>query len=357
MDIQHKRTISFTGKKASQTVEISGAALESGFFNQLPGNTLIIYLYLLTHQEQENTAVVEKTQLLASLNLDQTEFSKAIDYLEKRGFLSTGHFGSKEHYLEFTLYPEILKKTTQSNSQKREPEKSSRELRQQVMRAVNTSQEELATALLSFVPANSRNSSLREDIMNWLRDFEARMLQELIRRVDKWQERQGMTSGSPGAFSYLKAIISSWYEEDILTYQDLQEQDKLHRETKELAKTYGIRGGNLSNAQLKTFQSWITGDLALGQELALFAIREAVRRKKDGQPSLKYIEDNFIKPWQEAGIKTVTEAYSWLKKSRQSSPAKQTKNSDKQQGEKAGGKSVNYKWQDFYWDYDDFKES
>jgi hypothetical protein len=150
---------------------------------------------------------------------------------------------------------------------------------------------------------------------------------------------------------------------------------KLHRETRELAQAYGINSFSSNTAQLKTFQSWITGEQALSKELALAAIREAVRRKRDGQPSLKYVEDNFINPIKELGINNLGDFKRWLQKemdhqpadadSRDQNKAKNNDNNKKTKSKKKKSQNKNrnskdnvedYKWKDFFIDFDKYKE-
>jgi hypothetical protein len=198
------------------------------------------------------------------------------------------------------------------------------------------------------------------------------MLKELVRRVDKWLKRQGGSDHLQGAYAYLKAIIDNWYQEEITSYEKLQQQDKLHRETKELARAYGIRSFSSNTAQLKTFQSWLTGEQALSKELALAAIREAVRRKRDGQPSLKYVEDNFINPIKELGISNLADFRRWLQKemdgkaaeadtrdqsdSKSENENKKKNKSGKSKMNKADEDNDSYKWKDFFIDFDKYKE-
>jgi len=95
---------------------------------------------------------------------------------------------------------------------------------------------------------------------------------------------------------------------------------------------------------METFKNWISGKNGLSFSLAKFAIKEAIKRKKDGQPSLKYIEDNFINPWKKANIKNNEQARKYLNKKNILNKTQQNK------------KKKSAQWNDFSWNFNDFQE-
>lgn len=122
----------------------------------------------------------------------------------------------------------------------------------------------------------------------------------------------------------------------------------MYRETKILAETYGFKKWKkLNPVHMETFKNWISGKNGLNLAVAKFAIKEAIKRKKDGQPSLKYIEDNFIKPWKNAGIKNINQARKFLK----------NKHNSQQKHIKTTKKDKSVQWNNFSWDFNNFQES
>jgi hypothetical protein len=372
----YKEELDFTEKESRQILSISDTIIDKGFLRQFSGSEVKLLLYLLTHRQKENLIKIEIPLAAAALGIDIEELKGILKSLRNKSILTqkqqkTSHILSYQLELSH-LFNNKFKEKTDSQA---EEELSGSELRRQVIQTNIVSEKEIAAALISFLPPSQRNIHRREEIKRWLQDFELKMLKELVRRVNKWLERQGGGDYLNGSFAYLRAIIESWYEEDITTYEKLQQKDKLHRETRELAQAYGINSFSSNTAQLKTFQSWITGEQALSKELALAAIREAVRRKRDGQPSLKYVEDNFINPIKELGINNLGDFKRWLQKemdhqpadadSRDQNKAKNNDNNKKTKSKKKKSQNKNrnskdnvedYKWKDFFIDFDKYKE-
>lgn len=377
----YKEELDFTEKESRQILSISDTIIDKGFLRQFSGSEVKLLLYLLTHRQKEKLIKIELPLAAAALGIDIKELKDILKSLSDKSILSNRQ-QKTSHLLSYQLELKHLfnNKFEEKTDSQAEEELSGAELRRQVIQTNIVSKKEIAAALISFLPPSQRNINRREEIKGWLQDFELKMLKELVRRVNKWLERQGGGDYLNGSFAYLRAIIESWYEEDITTYEKLQQQDKLHRETRELAQAYGINSFSSNTAQLKTFQSWITGEQALSKELALAAIREAVRRKRDGQPSLKYVEDNFINPIKELGINNLGDFKRWLQKEMDHQAAEQdsrdqnkTKNKEKKSQENNEKKSSKkkksqkknrnskddveeYKWKDFFIDFDKYKE-
>lgn len=384
----YKRNIDFSEKESRQTVTLSDTVLEKGLLRKVSGSETKVLLYLLTHRREENQSSIELPLAAAALGMNIDEIKETIQSLIQKSIISNEKEKTSQIYSYQLQLNQLVNNMAEENIDTEE-EISGTALRHQVIKSSAVSREEIAAALISFLPPQQRNIHRREEIKGWLEDFEIKMLKELVRRVNKWLERQGGGDYLSGSFAYLRAIIESWYEEEITTYEKLQAQDKLHRETRELAQAYGINSFSSNTAQLKTFQSWITGSQALSKELALAAIREAVRRKRDGQPSLKYIEDNFVNPIKELGINNLGDFKRWLQKEmdhnaaaedsrdKATSESENNKSSSKESSSKQKNKNKynkndnkksknsnknskkdaeNYKWKDFFIDFDKYKE-
>ncbi|ADQ15753.1 DnaD domain protein [Halanaerobium hydrogeniformans] len=367
----YKNNIDLSERQSRQTVTIADTLLEKGLLRNYTGDECKILLYLFTHRRKENIVEIEIPLAAAALGLEIKKLKKSLHSLNNKGVLKSKQNKSSE-VLNYKLeLNNLMTELTDEEELENYEEVSAKELRRRVIKSQALSKSEIAAALISFLPPDNRNIHRREEIKGWLDDFELKMLKELIRRVDKWLQREGGGDYMVGSFSYLRKIVQSWYEEEITNYEKLQQQDKLYRETRELAKAYGINAFSSNTAQLKTFQNWLSGHQALSKELALAAIREAVRRKRDGQPSLKYIEDNFINPIKELKINNLADFKRWLQKEmdnnslkadqREKNTADQTeaeqkKDKNKKSKEQSKNNQDDYKWKDFFIDFDKYKE-
>jgi len=368
----YKKNIDLSEAESRQLLTLSDSLIEKGFLRQFSGKQTKVLLYLLTHLKEANEIEVELPLAAGALGMEINALRNSLSGLAETGIIQNQNAENENFFRCFLSLEAVLAKS----KEKTPPAESSTagaEVREQLIKSNSASTNEIAAALISFLPPASRNIHRREEIKSWLNDFEPQMLKELVRRVDKWLKRQGGGDHLQGAYAYLKAIIDNWYQEEVTTYEKLQEKDRLHRETKELARAYGIRSFSSNTAQLKTFQSWLSGEQALSKELALAAIREAVRRKRDGQPSLKYVEDNFINPIKELGINNLADFRRWLQKEMDGRAAEadsrdqnNSENKNKnQQSKKAESKNKkkdqkndesSYKWKDFFIDFDKYKE-
>lgn len=367
----YKKSVDLSENESRQLLILGDSMIEKGFLRQFSGKETKVLLYLLTHLKQDNEIEIEIPLAAGALGIEIDDLRELISGMAEIGFISDSPAVGENFFSSYLNLDTVIKKNKKIKTDANTSVTGS-EVRQQLIKSNSASKNEIAAALISFLPPANRNIHRREEIKSWLNDFEVQMLKELVRRVDKWLRRQGGGDHLQGAYAYLKAIIDNWYQEEITSYEDLQQQDKLHRETKELARAYGIRSFSSNTAQLKTFQSWLTGEQALSKELALAAIREAVRRKRDGQPSLKYVEDNFINPIKELGISNLADFRRWLQKEMDQKAAdpdsrdqNNSKNKDNNEKQNKSGKSKvnknnkdndNYKWKDFFIDFDKYKE-
>jgi hypothetical protein len=309
----YKKNIDLSENESRQLLTLGDSLIEKGFLRQFSGDQTKVLIYLLTHLKEDNEIEIELPLAAGALGMGIDSLETSLSGLAKTAILNRQSTEEQNFFHCFLNLEAVLTKNNKDSVAQKSSTTGS-EVRQQLINSTSASENEIAAALISFLPPANRNIHRREEIKSWLNDFEAQMLKELVRRVDKWLKRQGGSDHLQGAYAYLKAIIDNWYQEEITSYEKLQKQDKLHRETKELARAYGIRSFSSNTAQLKTFQSWLSGGQALSKELGLAAIREAVRRKRDGQPSLKYVEDNFINPIKEHGVSNLGDFRRWLQK-------------------------------------------
>lgn len=309
-----------------QSVAISEDIINKGFLKKFPGSTLAIFLYLITHLDKNNFFITTSVNSInEKLPYNQEEIKKGLNILSEKDIIMIDSKENKDKKNNFKIYinfEEVIKNNfDKKKKDKTKSENISNHLKQ----------------LMLFVPEKKINQSIINDFNKWIDDFEPEVIKELIRRVNKWCKNNN--NETEEAYHYLKAIVKDWYKKKIFTYERLQFFDKLYQETRELAQTYGIKQWqNINSVQMQTFKSWLNGDFALSLPVAKFAIKEAIKRKKDGQPSLKYIEDNYIKPWKKENIKTVKQAQMFLN------------NYKKNSGQNKKQQKTN--WESFPWELD-----
>ena len=312
--------IRITTGRDNKWVEIGHDAIRSGFLKKLPGTSLPILLYLLTHTENGTTVRATPETIARFLPCNKQETKEGLQYLAKKEIITLNNRQRK-----ITLHIENLRL---NKGKSKKPGNKNK----------------LRNKLQSYIPPGEDPGIVDQ----WLDDFDQKLMWELIRRVDKWFNKQKFNQTPENKFYYLMGIIDNWYEKKIYTYKRLKYFDRLYRETKTLAETYGLKNWNkLNTTQIEIFEDWLSGKDGLSLKLAKFAIKEAIRRKKDGQPSLKYIEDNFIEPFKKANVRTINQANIFLSKNNTFSKNKNKKNNKKTAGQ----------WNDFSWDFNNFRES
>ncbi len=357
------------GIENNQIVEISQKAVQAGLLNNFPGKTLSIFLYLITNIDNNNSAFINPSNITEYLPYKLKDIIESLNKLEKKGFIdiiqNNNDSKSRDGFnlkINLEKINSVLAKNQNSknnatendnqinnpkNSETRQTkskiDKQNSETKNQLN---NINKTQLENILKSYIPSEKEEEKIIKNINQWLEDFSIPVLKELIRRVEKWQNNTDTPDDK--AFFYLRAIIEDWYDKEIYDYQQLQNFDQLYRETKQLAQTYGInKWKNVETVQMQTFKNWLTEDFALSVSVAKYAIKQAIKRKKDGQPSLKYIEDNFINPFKQAKVKNVDEAKQYLK-----SGSSKHKNS-KQNKNKTNYNTDNMdNWNKFEWDLD-----
>lgn len=344
INVKKQNKISITSANDINVLEIGNSAIEQGFLKLLPSSSLAIVLYLLTHLEEGNyvqTNPVIISNFLAEDTSLETINDK-LNYLAQLDLIEISEQRKGDY--TYKIYVNLDKLL---NNKKSETELASNhfnqvKIREELIAKKSISKKELKTALTTFIPP-AHHSLIKDSLNQWLEDFELALIKELIRRVDKWIKKYN--NPPEQAFHYLQGIIDDWYQKKIFSYKRLQYFDKLFRETKELAKAYGINWQNLKPVHMETFAQWLTDKqgYALSQAVAKYAIQEAIKRKKDGQPSLKYIEDNFIIPWKKAKVKSIKEAQKLLKKNNNYKPKTKMKKKPKENKDP---------WENFSWDFD-----
>jgi DnaD/phage-associated family protein len=344
---------SISNERDKQSIEIGNTAVDSGLLKELPHSSLAIFLYLATHLEKDGYIYTNPVILSNYLPYELNNIKEGLNYLSKRGIIEFNNYREGNYTYRIYLKPDNIFTDNSNEYMDNEIDNiPQKEIRNLLIRKKSVSKNELSQALATFIPQD-KASLVRGELDHWLNDFDHKMLQELIRRVDKWLNNNNYHEAEKG-FYYLQGIIDDWYNKEIFTYERLKYFDQLFRETKELAYTYGLNNWqNINPVQMETFKRWLTGENALSISTAKYAIKEAVKRKKDGQPSLKYIEDNFIIPWKKAGIKNINEAKILLNLDK--GKTRQTVN--KEGAPEKDNKDNKKRWEGFYWDFDKYRET
>ncbi len=342
-----QQKVKLVSAQEKQSLEIGKSFVDSGLLKKLPGPSLSIYIYILTHLTKNNVLEININKICSLLPYELMQIKKSFDYMDKHDIIDI----VKKNDLSYKIIP----KTNICENNKENDILINRKVfsnfeekinyRKKIIKKENLSLNELKKAIVSFLADNIDYRQYNEVIDSWLNDFSKEILQELIRRVDKWLKKQKGKDKENKAFYYLRGIIDDWYQKKIYDIDRLKYFDRLYRETKDLARIYGIKWRNINPTQLETFRSWLLDDFALSSSLVQYAIKEAVRRKRDGQPSLNYIENNFIKKLKENKIRSVKEAKKYFSQNKYNISKEKKDNK-----EKNNEKKKSEKWDRFYWD-------
>ena len=326
---QQEELISFADTPEGRTVQLEEKIIEKGFLTRFPGSSLALFLLLSAKGADRESYIVERERLNCLLPGSSKEVQTALDFLEECDLLEYSSVTKKEdgqdqqQAVSGKKRPNCLKinfKPKNIFPGKYRAEAVLEKKEEQCERPDNAGEEppdvadvsdgELREKLLEFFPGNQGSQAYRqaaEEVERWCKDFPPKLLQELLRRVRKWLGYP--QNPHERAHYYLRAIVSDWYEKGIFSREKLKEYDRLYRETRELARIYGFKNYHqLNPVQLETLKGWLTGSRGLSLEIACWAVRQAVRHKRDGSPSLDYIERNYIKPLKQAGVKNIGQA-------------------------------------------------
>ncbi|MFO7814936.1 MAG: hypothetical protein R6V14_04275 [Halanaerobiales bacterium] len=337
--IEHRK-IRICCDNEKQSIELGRESIKHGFLKTLPGPSLPVFIYLLTHIDTEKSIRTNPAIMAGFLALDRENIKKGLNILQKNGYINL----KKKKKGNYTYEIKVdLNKIVGScfNDKKNDSRENSDTYRSKVLNKNNLSETDYIKALISFLPEGIDHSLIEEEIKHWLNDFDKKMIKELIRRVDKWINKNNKNKKE--GFYYLHGIVDDWYNKNIFDYERLKYFDRMYRETNELAKCYGFKNWfNVSESQMEIFSEWLNEEKGLSVSIAKYAIKEAFRRKSDGQPSLKYIEDNFITPLKENNVKSIDQA-------------KRILNNNSYQNNKNYNKKSqdNNNWETFEWDIED----
>lgn len=338
-------------------LHIDRKIISEGLFRSLPPFELLTYFIILTWMDRDKNTTISLSELRKLLGGDEERIYMALGYLEKRSYIQIHENPLCINNANFKITVKKLPSLTgemppawkegMDKEQFEEEAAPEDDFLQAVIKQNAVSSDELVQALISLFKPTKITYQLREELNDWITAFETPMIQELIRRTQKKVEADPTTP----ALAYARGIVQNWYEEGISTYKELQAADKLYREIQELAAEYGLPYSSLKPPQKRILRSWMMesgeDDFALSKEVCKLAIQRAFKEKRDGQPSLDYIENNYIKPLKRSRAKNTEEARRVLND--KSSPVK-TRGTAHQKSNKK------YKWEDFFWDFDKFKE-
>jgi len=315
-------------KGTENYIALSSSALKSGIFAGWTGDQLAIFFQLLAHAgpSLRGKINIEKLEDLAPKGGKSTQNS--LSSLEKAGVIK---YETSGNFIFFEIFLPSMDPDFQKGAGALEQEE--RFLRE-LLSGRPVSEQELVKGLVLILAPEKLTNNLRSEIEEIMGTFSPEIVKELIRRVKKALEDNPDLKPLP----YLRGIVREWVKNGISTYEDLQKADRLHRETHELAMEFGIsRAWEMTPSHKEVLLSWITcknsEDHALSVDVARWAIQEAIRSKRDGRPSLNYIDRNFIQPLKKARVSDIDEARDILQ---QKDPAATQEGSG--------------------WDYDKFRE-
>ncbi len=361
---QQKELISFADTPEGRRVQLEEKIIEKGFLTRFPGSSLALFLLLSAKGADREPYTVEEDKLHCLLPGSRDEVKTALDFLVECDLLEYSrdiqrgsgqdqqqNFSARKSTgcrLRMCFKPENLFPGEYRMAARRKAGDnhfgSSEAAGEHSLSSDELSAEEFKKELLDFFPGSPGSQAYRqadEEVERWCKDFPADLLQELLRRVRKWLGYP--QNPHERAHYYLRAIVSDWYEKGIFSREKLKEYDRLYRETRELARIYGFKNYHqLNPVQLETLQSWLTGSRGLSLEIACWAVRQAVRQKRDASPSLDYIERNYIKPLKEAGVKNIAQAAEVL--------GEEDSFKQEEQDIQAQQEQICQEWEDFFWE-------
>lgn len=312
------------GLSSSQSlggVTICKEAVDHGFLKELKGLLLPCYLYLATQVDDHLEGEFIIFTATKTLDCTRKDLLKALIRLEEQDLIELRELDptSEKRPILFSL------KT--SDISKRE------DYIETLLAKKFCRDEELVEGLVTLyrLPDNREvDERLREEIEDWFKVFDSQVIKEVFRRSYEWGQKN--REGRP--FQYFTTILEDLKEAGVVDYSQLEERDRLYYQTRELAKSCGIRPHELNQSPIyrKVLEGWITKkkekDHALDLEVAIFAVEEATRKSRSRHPSLDYIEKYFIVPWKEAGIKTIEEARDFIREEKEKRPSSHFKEKD-----------------------------
>lgn len=351
---EHKK-LKILGTDSAYSIEIGDTAIDEGFLRYFPGSALSLFLYLITHMDDNHIIETNPAEISPYLpdNYTLEELNKDLTYLHENGIVDIIPMKNDDNTYQIKINTHIFGRKDNPDSKNNSLKLTSayynkQNIRNKIFSLSEPSRAELFQAILTFIPPEENILVLEKTITQWLEDFDTKMVKELIRRVDKWLNKYNNPVDK--AFPYLTGIIDDWYQKGISSYQELQYFDNLYRETRELAELYGLsKWHNIKPVHMETFNRWLKEDYPLSVDVVKLAIQEAFQRKKDGQPSLQYIEENFIIPWKKNKVRNCNEARELLQKENSYTRTGVKKQSDKKEMREAP--SFVYWWDNFSWDF------
>ncbi len=293
----------FNQKNSDTYISLSTTALKEGLLAGWTGDQLALFFLLLAHADRELTGRVELEKLQDRMPASACPPREIMAGLEEAGAVI---IEGEEIFFSYRLNLQAF--NLQSRPATDDLEQEEQFLRE-LLSGRPVSEQELVKGLVLILAPEKLTGHLREEIEEIMTSFHPEIVRELIRRVKKALEDNPDLKPLP----YLRAIVREWVKNGIKGPEDLQNADRLHRETYELAMEFGLsRAWEMSPSHREVLLSWITArddqDFALSVEVARWAIQEAMRSKRDGRPSLNYIERNFIQPLKKARVSCVNAA-------------------------------------------------
>ncbi len=315
-------------KPTTKYLNISCTAIEKGLFSTLPSSVFMLYLILFSRLDEASKGKTTWEEITEMSGLNKADTSQSLIHLAKAGLLT---YDEKKDHIVYAIAPQALPAlTAQSRKQNIDVLEQEERFLQELLSGRPVSEQELVKGLVMILAPKKLTPSLRSEIEEIMNIFSPEMVKELIRRIKKAMDDNPHLQPLP----YLRAIVKDWLEADLSTRDDLKRADRLYRETYELAQAFGLKGAyKLAPSHKETLLAWITqkdaDDFALSVEVAKMAIEEAIRRKRDGRPSLDYIERNFILPWKKARLASPDDVAQFLAGNKTRAGKKEKKETNK----------------------------
>lgn len=302
-------------KNSAKFLALSEEYLQNGLLKNLTPIQICLYLLLWTKANKKWRLKINNSELFSAIpSLDSLVIKNTLEELNDLDLLAIEPtpFGY-DIQLKTREFAELTADKSLSSLEQEELFLS------ELLSGRPVSEQELVKGLVLIVAPHRLNPSLRQEIEDVMHYFSHEIIKELIRRVKKAVEENPDLK----PIHYFRSIVKKWVEAEITSYEDLQELDRLHRETTILAAEFGLnRVTELTPTHRKTLSSWITQtneeDHALSLDVACYAIQKAVKSKKDSRPSLNYVENNYIKPWKKLKVSSIEEV-NMLSKSKKTS--------------------------------------
>src|SRR6056297_154722 len=131
----YRKNINFTDGESRQTVSIADNFIEKGIFRKLNGLEFKVFIYLITHREQQSESVIELPRTAAALGLKISQLKYALSELEDKSIISEGGEKTRSLKTYYIHLDGLLSRGTQPEKSDDVPQRKGRELRKEIIRS------------------------------------------------------------------------------------------------------------------------------------------------------------------------------------------------------------------------------